>query len=172
MRATKLQLLSCAPLSSSCSHPNKSITWRRVFACDNRQFLWSFRLPGEAQKIDRMMEAFATRYCDCNANVFQSTGELRALRTPQSGPLFWCVNTCRGVGAGEGVGRVLTIWPFLSADSSCLCSLPRDTRHVLHPVLRRRHAQHQPPQPQCEGQDHAGALHFHEQRNQQRGGSA
>ncbi|KAJ8406657.1 hypothetical protein AAFF_G00295730 [Aldrovandia affinis] len=38
-----------------------------------RQFLWSFRLPGEAQKIDRMMEAFATRYCDCNANMFQST---------------------------------------------------------------------------------------------------
>ncbi|TNM97364.1 hypothetical protein fugu_015520 [Takifugu bimaculatus] len=25
-----------------------------------RQFLWSFRLPGEAQKIDRMMEAFAS----------------------------------------------------------------------------------------------------------------
>lgn len=39
-----------------------------------RQFLWSFRLPGEAQKIDRMMEAFATRYCDCNPGVFQSTG--------------------------------------------------------------------------------------------------
>ncbi|XP_010903773.1 cytohesin 4b isoform X1 [Esox lucius] len=38
-----------------------------------RQFLWSFRLPGEAQKIDRMMEAFAKRYCDCNADVFQST---------------------------------------------------------------------------------------------------
>uniref|UniRef100_A0A3Q0SNQ4 Cytohesin 4b n=1 Tax=Amphilophus citrinellus TaxID=61819 RepID=A0A3Q0SNQ4_AMPCI len=38
-----------------------------------RSFLWSFRLPGEAQKIDRMMEAFATRYCDCNHNVFQST---------------------------------------------------------------------------------------------------
>ncbi|XP_012692871.1 cytohesin 4b [Clupea harengus] len=38
-----------------------------------RQFLWSFRLPGEAQKIDRMMETFATRYCDCNAAVFQST---------------------------------------------------------------------------------------------------
>lgn len=41
----------------------------------NRQFLWSFRLPGEAQKIDRMMETFATRYCDCNPQVFQSTGE-------------------------------------------------------------------------------------------------
>ncbi|KAL2101387.1 hypothetical protein ACEWY4_003148 [Coilia grayii] len=38
-----------------------------------RQFLWSFRLPGEAQKIDRMMEAFATRYCNCNPGVFQST---------------------------------------------------------------------------------------------------
>ncbi|KAI5613639.1 cytohesin 4 [Silurus asotus] len=38
-----------------------------------RQFLWSFRLPGEAQKIDRMMEAFATRYCECNVDVFQST---------------------------------------------------------------------------------------------------
>ncbi|KAI5097814.1 cytohesin-3 [Silurus meridionalis] len=38
-----------------------------------RQFLWSFRLPGEAQKIDRMMEAFAQRYCTCNAGVFQST---------------------------------------------------------------------------------------------------
>lgn len=39
-----------------------------------RQFLWSFRLPGEAQKIDRMMEAFAQRYCHCNPGVFQSTG--------------------------------------------------------------------------------------------------
>lgn len=41
-----------------------------------RQFLWSFRLPGEAQKIDRMMEAFAQRYCHCNPGVFQSTGSL------------------------------------------------------------------------------------------------
>lgn len=40
----------------------------------DRQFLWSFRLPGEAQKIDRMMEAFAQRYCHCNNGVFQSTG--------------------------------------------------------------------------------------------------
>lgn len=40
-----------------------------------RQFLWSFRLPGEAQKIDRMMEAFAARYCLCNPGVFRSTGD-------------------------------------------------------------------------------------------------
>ncbi|CAK8694945.1 cytohesin-1-like [Clavelina lepadiformis] len=37
-----------------------------------RQFLWSFRLPGEAQKIDRMMEAFAARYCECNPGVFSN----------------------------------------------------------------------------------------------------
>jgi len=43
-----------------------------VFTC--RQFLWSFRLPGEAQKIDRMMECFAQRYCELNPGVFTSTG--------------------------------------------------------------------------------------------------
>ena len=43
-----------------------------------RQFLWSFRLPGEAQKIDRMMEAFASRYCQCNPGVFQSTGQTQS----------------------------------------------------------------------------------------------
>lgn len=46
-----------------------------------RQFLWSFRLPGEAQKIDRMMEAFAQRYCQCNPGVFQSTGRRPARRS-------------------------------------------------------------------------------------------
>jgi len=38
-----------------------------------RQFLWSFRLPGEAQKIDRMMEKFAARYCQQNPGVFSNT---------------------------------------------------------------------------------------------------
>jgi len=38
-----------------------------------RQFLWSFRLPGEAQKIDRMMESFASHYCSCNPGVFSNT---------------------------------------------------------------------------------------------------
>ena len=31
-----------------------------------RQFLAQFRLPGEAQKIDRLMEKFAGRYCETN----------------------------------------------------------------------------------------------------------
>ncbi|XP_023318748.1 brefeldin A-inhibited guanine nucleotide-exchange protein 1 isoform X2 [Trichogramma pretiosum] len=33
-----------------------------------RYFLEGFRLPGEAQKIDRLMEKFASRYCACNPN--------------------------------------------------------------------------------------------------------
>lgn len=32
-----------------------------------RMFLENFRLPGEAQKIDRLMEKFASRYCECNS---------------------------------------------------------------------------------------------------------
>ena len=31
-----------------------------------RLFLEGFRLPGESQKIDRLMEKFASRYCSCN----------------------------------------------------------------------------------------------------------
>ncbi|KAK4536532.1 hypothetical protein CDCA_CDCA08G2557 [Cyanidium caldarium] len=37
-----------------------------------RRHLSTFRLPGEAQKIDRIAEKFAQRYCACNANVFAS----------------------------------------------------------------------------------------------------
>ncbi|KAL4567153.1 hypothetical protein LXL04_022727 [Taraxacum kok-saghyz] len=37
-----------------------------------RTFLRGFRLPGEAQKIDRIMEKFAERYCICNPKAFIS----------------------------------------------------------------------------------------------------
>jgi len=36
-----------------------------------RQFLWSFRLPGEAMQIDRVMDAFAQHYCTQNPYIFQ-----------------------------------------------------------------------------------------------------
>jgi hypothetical protein len=45
------------------------------FLSNCRAFLSSFQLPGEAQKIDRMMEQFAQRYCDCNPGTFSNTGE-------------------------------------------------------------------------------------------------
>jgi Sec7-like guanine-nucleotide exchange factor len=47
----------------------------KMFIHGFRQFLWSFRLPGEAQKIDRMMECFAERYCQLNPNIFTNTGK-------------------------------------------------------------------------------------------------
>jgi len=37
-----------------------------------RKFLAGFRLPGEAQKIDRLMEKFAERYVSCNQDAFKS----------------------------------------------------------------------------------------------------
>merc|ERR1719391_163950 len=36
-----------------------------------RTFLWSFRLPGEAMQIDRVMDAFAEHYCKQNPYIFQ-----------------------------------------------------------------------------------------------------
>lgn len=46
-----------------------------------RFFLEGFRLPGEAQKIDRLMEKFASRYCECNPNnqLFQSADTVYVL---------------------------------------------------------------------------------------------
>lgn len=43
---------------------------RRRFVDALRQFLQSFRLPGEAQKIDRFMLKFAQRYITGNPNAF------------------------------------------------------------------------------------------------------
>lgn len=37
-----------------------------------RKLLQTFRLPGEAQKIDRVMNEFAKRYCQNNSHVFSS----------------------------------------------------------------------------------------------------
>ena len=43
---------------------------KRRFVDALRQFLQSFRLPGEAQKIDRFMLKFANRYVMGNPNAF------------------------------------------------------------------------------------------------------
>ncbi|XP_054153411.1 brefeldin A-inhibited guanine nucleotide-exchange protein 1-like [Oppia nitens] len=40
-----------------------------------RSFLEGFRLPGEAQKIDRLMEKFASRYCETNINGLFSSAD-------------------------------------------------------------------------------------------------
>ena len=46
-------------------------------------------MPGEAQKIDRMMECFAQRYCELNLGVFTSTGMVRSVHV-----LLYCGSVC------------------------------------------------------------------------------
>lgn len=36
-----------------------------------RKFQAYFRLPGEAQKIERLVEVFSRRYCLCNPDLVQ-----------------------------------------------------------------------------------------------------
>ncbi|KAL2937664.1 Brefeldin A-inhibited guanine nucleotide-exchange protein 5 [Bienertia sinuspersici] len=43
-----------------------------TFGTAIREFLSGFRLPGEAQKIDRLMEKFAERYCADNPALFKN----------------------------------------------------------------------------------------------------
>jgi len=40
-----------------------------------RRYLFTFILPGEAQKIDRIMEAFAQRYYECNPHIYATAGK-------------------------------------------------------------------------------------------------
>lgn len=42
--------------------------------CCGREFLSSFHLPGEGQKIDRIMEHFAQGYCSSNPAIFSNPG--------------------------------------------------------------------------------------------------
>ena len=44
-----------------------------MFDC-GREFLSSFHLPGEGQKIDRIMENFAQGYCASNPKLFSNSG--------------------------------------------------------------------------------------------------
>jgi guanine nucleotide-exchange factor len=44
-----------------------------------RLFVSPFRVPGEAQKIDRLMETFARRFCACNPGTFTHTDQAYVL---------------------------------------------------------------------------------------------
>ncbi|RAL42676.1 hypothetical protein DM860_009183 [Cuscuta australis] len=61
-----------------------------------REFLRGFRLPGEAQKIDRMMEKFAERYCADNPDLFKNADTAYVLayavimlNTDAHNPMVW-----------------------------------------------------------------------------------
>lgn len=52
-----------------------------LFVDSLRVFLQAFRLPGEAQKIDRYMLKFAERFIAGNSNTpFANAGELQHLK--------------------------------------------------------------------------------------------
>ena len=38
----------------------------------------TFILPGEAQKIDRIMDAFAQSYYQCNPDLYASAGQFQS----------------------------------------------------------------------------------------------
>lgn len=71
-----------------------------------RRFLSGFRLPGEAQKIDRLMEKFAERYCKDNPGTFKNADTAYVLayavimlNTDAHNPMVWpkvsvCLLTC------------------------------------------------------------------------------
>ncbi|GAB2273813.1 Brefeldin A-inhibited guanine nucleotide-exchange protein 5 [Dionaea muscipula] len=61
-----------------------------------RNFLSGFRLPGEAQKIDRIMEKFAERYCAHNPDLFTNADTAYVLayavimlNTDAHNPMVW-----------------------------------------------------------------------------------
>lgn len=61
-----------------------------------REFLRGFRLPGEAQKIDRIMEKFAERYCADNPVLFKNADTAYVLayavimlNTDAHNPMVW-----------------------------------------------------------------------------------
>ncbi|KAF9680906.1 hypothetical protein SADUNF_Sadunf06G0170400 [Salix dunnii] len=61
-----------------------------------REFLKGFRLPGEAQKIDRIMEKFAERYCADNPGLFKNADTAYVLayavimlNTDAHNPIVW-----------------------------------------------------------------------------------
>lgn len=55
-------------------------------ACDValRKFQSYFRMPGEAQKIERLMQAFSQRYAKCNPEVISK------LKSPETVSWIWC----------------------------------------------------------------------------------
>lgn len=61
-----------------------------------REFLKGFKLPGEAQKIDRIMEKFAERYCYDNPDLFKNADTayflayaVIMLNTDAHNPMVW-----------------------------------------------------------------------------------
>lgn len=114
-----------------------------------RQFLSSFRLPGEAQKIDRMMEKFAARYCQQNPNVFSSTDTCyilsyaiimlnTALHNPnvkEKPTLENFISMNRGINDGKDLSRELLASLYDSIKQEPFKITDNDTNDLMRTVL-------------------------------------
>ncbi|EFA08188.1 cytohesin-1 isoform X1 [Tribolium castaneum] len=113
-----------------------------------RQFLWSFRLPGEAQKIDRMMECFAKRYCDCQGenNIFENSDTcyvlsfaIIMLNTSLHNPsvkdkptIEQFINMNRGINQGQDLPRELLVGLYESIKAEPFKIPEDDGNDLMH----------------------------------------
>ena len=103
-----------------------------------RGFLGQFRLPGEAQKIDRIMEKFAERFCLDNPNVFRNADAAfvlvysiimlntdlhnSSIKEEKKISLEEYIRNCRGINDGEDFDRAFlkNIYGQIKADQISL----------------------------------------------------
>ncbi|CAL0325473.1 unnamed protein product [Lupinus luteus] len=84
------------PLAVMHSYVDSMKFYGMKFHTAIREFLKGFRLPGEAQKIDRVMEKFAERYCADNPSLFKNADTAYVLayavimlNTDAHNPMVW-----------------------------------------------------------------------------------
>ncbi|EFH53532.1 predicted protein [Arabidopsis lyrata subsp. lyrata] len=84
------------PLAVMHAYVDSMIFSEMKFHSAIREFLKGFRLPGEAQKIDRIMEKFAERYCADNPGLFKNADTAYVLayavimlNTDAHNPMVW-----------------------------------------------------------------------------------
>ncbi|GKD26260.1 brefeldin A-inhibited guanine nucleotide-exchange protein 5-like protein isoform X1, partial [Tanacetum coccineum] len=82
------------PLAVKHAYANSMNFSEMKFHTAIREFLRGFRLPGEAQKIDRIMENFAERYRADNPGLFKNADTAYAyaviiLNTDADNPMVW-----------------------------------------------------------------------------------
>jgi brefeldin A-inhibited guanine nucleotide-exchange protein len=97
-----------------------------------RHFLAGFRLPGEAQKIDRIMEKFAERFCLQNPAIFPSADTAFIL---SFSTIMLNTGACAGWSAGPARGSLLCPSPTWHAhmNLSRFQSIARNPNHKPRP---------------------------------------
>ncbi len=136
-----------------------------------RKFLSGFRLPGEAQKIDRLMEKFAERYVSCNPESFKSADvayvlaySVIMLNTDAHNAQVGWRERGRG-GRGQAVPSLPRQIVWSCAGGMQICTVTRTSRP--HQLPSHPHQLHSPLSPPAgEEQDVQGRLPAQQPRHQ------